>query len=81
MPNYEIYSIPEREVSMKAIKYKINPSIGEEDSVELHKIKKGVRLQVQMAKLKGNPIARFDSKTKRPYLEFADGSRQYSDEL
>ena len=62
-------------------KYTLNQSIGDEDSEEVYKIKKGVRLQVQMAKLKGNPVARFDSKTKRPYLELADGSRQYSDEF
>ena len=61
-------------------KYIINPSIGEEDSAEVHIIKKGARLQVAMSKLKGNPIARFDAKTKRPYLEYADGRRQYSDE-
>ena len=62
-------------------KYKINPSIGEEDSAELYKIKKGVRLQVAMNKLKGNPIARFDAKKKLPYLEYADGHRKYFDEL
>ena len=64
-----------------AKKYRINPSIGEEDSAEVNMIKKGVRLQVAMSKLKGNPIARFDAKKKSPYLEYADGSRKYFDEL
>ena len=48
-------------------KYKINPGLSEEDSAEVNMIKKGVRLQVAMSKLKGNPIARFDAKKKSPY--------------
>ena len=62
-------------------KYTINHEIGDEDLDEVDAIQKGVKLHLKMNKLKGVPIARYDSKAKRPYLEYADGTRKYSDEI
>ena len=60
--------------------YDLNPSIGDEDIKTDEIIRKGVRLLVQHNKNKGAPIARFDSKTKWPYLEYPDGHREYVNE-
>jgi hypothetical protein len=57
--------------------YTVNPAIGDEDLEHVKAIQKGVRLQVQINKLKGAPIARFDVKAKKPYLEYPDGHREY----
>jgi len=60
--------------------YKINPAIGEEDLEQVKSIQKGVRLQVNLNKLKGAPIARFDVKTKKPYFEYPDGRKVYEND-
>lgn len=58
--------------------YKINEQIGEEDSEQVKSIQQGVRIQVKLNQLKGKPVARFDAKKKRAYLEYPDGRREYS---
>ena len=37
----------------------------------------GVTLAIEKLKIKGLPIGRYDSETKRAYLEFPDGHREY----
>ena len=58
--------------------YKVNDQIGQEDMEQVKSIQKGVRLQVKLNQIKGSPVARFDTKTKRAYLEYPDGRREYS---
>ena len=58
--------------------YKVNDQIGQEDMEQVKSIQKGVRLQVKLNQIKGSPVARFDVKTKRAYLEYPDGRREYS---
>lgn len=58
-------------------KYTINKQIGEEDINQVKNIQKGVRLQVKLNQLKGLPIAKFDAKTKRAYLEYPDGRKEF----
>ena len=60
--------------------YIINPAIGEEDIEHVKIIQKGVRMQVNLNKLKGAPIARFDFKAKKPYFEYPDGRKEYSND-
>ena len=36
-----------------------------------------VRNEVSDARRKGLPVARYDENSKRPYLEFTDGTREY----
>ena len=62
---------------MKKNDYKINPAIGDEDKEEVKAIQKGVREQVKMNKKKGAPVARYDFKAKKPYLEYPDGRKEY----
>ena len=58
-------------------KYRIKLADGEDDEHQVKVIQEGVRLQVRLNKLKGAPIARFDSKTKKPYLEHPNGHKEY----
>ena len=58
--------------------YKVNDQIGQEDMEQVKSIQKGVRLQVKLNQIKGSPVARFDVKTKRAYLEYPAGRREYS---
>jgi len=58
--------------------YKVNDQIGQEDMEQVKSIQKGVRLQVKLNQIKGSPVARFDVKSKRAYLEYPDGRREYS---
>ena len=37
-----------------------------------------VRIANETSKIKGNPIQKWDEETKRPYIEYADGSREYA---
>jgi hypothetical protein len=48
-----------------------------DDELEVNRIKRGVRLHVKMLKNSGVPIAKFDLKAKRAYLEYADGRKDY----
>ena len=65
---------------MSANGYVFNPAIGNEDIEEVKAIQKGVREHVKMVKRKGIPVARYDFKAKKPYLEYPDGRREYKDE-
>ena len=40
-----------------------------------------VRKEIAESQKKGNPVARYDVGTKRAYLEYADGTREYIDEF
>lgn len=39
-----------------------------------------VQREIAMKKQKGIPVARYDGETKRAYLEYADGTREYAKE-
>ena len=40
-----------------------------------------VRKEIAESRKKGNPVARYDAETKRAYLEYAEGSREYIDKF
>jgi hypothetical protein len=66
--------------AMRSDGYRINPAIGDEDMEQVKAFQKGVRLLVKLNQLKGAPVARFDFKTKKPYLEYPDGRKEYADD-
>lgn len=37
-----------------------------------------IRIDNEIKKIKGVPIAKFDKETKQPYLEYPDGRREYA---
>lgn len=38
-----------------------------------------IRIENEIKKIKGVPIAKFDRETKLPYLEYPDGRREYAE--
>ena len=39
--------------------------------------KESIRIDDEIRKVKGLPVARYDSESKRAYLEYPDGRREY----
>ncbi len=39
-----------------------------------------VRIENEISRIKGAPIARYDLEKKAPYLEYPDGRREYAEE-
>lgn len=48
-----------------------------DDRDEVVQIQRGVRLHLKMQENNGVPVARYDAKRKRPYLEYPDGRKEY----
>lgn len=42
------------------------------------RFKESIRIDQQIAKIKGAPIAKYDEEKQRAYLEYPDGSRKYA---
>lgn len=49
--------------------------ISDEDMTRL--FKESIRLDDEIRKIKGLPVARYEKETKRAYLEYPDGRREY----
>jgi hypothetical protein len=60
--------------------YIVNEHVGDEDSDLIRTVQQGVKMQVKLSQLKGKPVARFDAKTKKAYLEYPDGRKEYRHE-
>lgn len=41
-------------------------------------LQEGMRITLEMKKLKGVPIQKYDYEKNKPYLEYPDGSREYA---
>ncbi|MBE5936097.1 MAG: hypothetical protein E7262_10025 [Lachnospiraceae bacterium] len=41
------------------------------------RFKEAVRIENEIKKIKGVPIAKYDKKLNKPYLEYPDGRREY----
>ena len=52
---------------------------GISDEELTHRFREAVRIENEISKIKGAPIARYDKSTNRPYLEYADGRREYDE--
>ena len=50
---------------------------GVSDEELTFRFKEAVRIDEEIRRIKGLPIARYDSTTKRAYLEYPDGRREY----
>jgi len=68
-------------VDQKGIPFPVNTNIqwaGELNTEEVTEVfKKAVYQEIEKKQKKGLPIARYDVKSKRAYLENPDGSREY----
>lgn len=51
-----------------------------EDSELTKKFRMAVKLELKKKKILGIPIAKYDARRKKAYLEYADGKREYAEE-
>ena len=59
------------------IKNELDSTCGISDDELTHRFKESVRIDDEIRRIKGLPVARYDKKTKRAYLEYPDGRREY----
>ena len=52
---------------------------GVSDEELTERFKASIRIDNEIKKVKGTPIAGYDVKSRRAYLEYADGRREYAD--
>ena len=50
---------------------------GISDDELTERFKQSIRIDDEIRKIKGLPVARYDEETKRAYLEYPDGRREY----
>lgn len=50
---------------------------GVSDEELTYRFNEAIRIDEEIRKIKGLPVARYDSKEKRAYLEYPDGRREY----
>ncbi len=50
---------------------------GISDDELTERFKQSIRIDDEIRKIKGLPVARYDAETKRAYLEYPDGRREY----
>ena len=50
---------------------------GISDEELTHRFKESIRIDDEVRKIKGLPVARYDDETQRAYLEYPDGGREY----
>ncbi|MBR1598499.1 MAG: hypothetical protein IJ661_06315 [Lachnospiraceae bacterium] len=55
----------------------LDSTCGISDDELTQRFKESIRIDDEVRRIKGLPVARYDSKTKRAYLEFPDGRREY----
>lgn len=53
---------------------------GLSDDELTERFKAAIRIDEEIRKIKGLPVARYDIETKRAYLEYPDGRREYVSE-
>lgn len=56
----------------------IDSTCGISDEELSRRFVEAVRIENEPLKIKGNPIQKWDDEKKRPYIEYADGSREYA---
>ena len=52
---------------------------GVSDEELTERFKASIRIDNEIKRVKGTPIAGYDVKSRRAYLEYADGRREYAD--
>lgn len=65
------------EVSMNE-ENELDSTCGISDEELTRRFVEAVRIENETSKIKGDPIQKWDEETNRPYIEYADGSREYA---
>ncbi len=56
----------------------LDSTCGVSDEELTKRFHEAVRIDNEIKKIKGVPIAKFDKEKKQPYLEYPDGRREYA---
>ena len=56
----------------------LDSTCGVSDEELTKRFHEAVRIDNEIKKIKGVPIAKFDKENKQPYLEYPDGRREYA---
>ncbi len=59
----------------------LDSTCGISDEELTERFKEAIRIDNEIKKIKGVPIEKYDYSKGAPYLEYADGSRKYADEI
>ncbi|MBO6115161.1 MAG: hypothetical protein J6P57_08905 [Lachnospiraceae bacterium] len=60
-----------------AIMNELDSTCGISDDELTERFKASIRIDDEIRRIKGLPVARYDDKTRRAYLEYPDGRREY----
>lgn len=55
----------------------LDSTCGISDEELTQRFKEAIRIDDEIRHIKGLPVARYDDETKRAYLEYSDGRREY----
>lgn len=55
----------------------LDSTCGLSDDELLYRFREAVRIQNEISRIKGCPIAKYDYDRREPYLEYPDGRREY----
>lgn len=55
----------------------LDSTCGISDEELTQRFKESIRIDDEIRRIKGLPVARYDDETKRAYLEYPDGRREY----
>ena len=58
----------------------LDHTCGVSDDELSHRFKEAVRIENEIKKLKGLPIAKYDFEKNAPYVEYPDGRKVYAEE-
>ena len=63
--------------SIMTITNELDSTCGISDEELTQRFKESIRIDDEIRRIKGLPVARYDGQTKRAYLEYPDGRREY----
>ena len=66
-----------KEVTNMTILNELDSTCGISDEELTNRFKESIRIDDEIRKIKGLPVARYDDETKRAYLEYPDGRKEY----
>jgi hypothetical protein len=55
----------------------LDSTCGISDEELTQRFEEAIRIDDEVRRIKGLPVARYDDETKKAYLEYPDGSREY----
>jgi len=60
------------------IENELDSTCGVSDEELDRRFKEAIRLEIEIKKIQGLPVAKYDIETKRAYLEYPDGRKEYA---